>query len=233
MTKGLSLNVYTQANAGMLKNSEKVTYNNLGASAGFNVDANFDGKNSLIYGAEVGAGTAVTAKAEIGYKRALSKNSNLVFTANFAYDKSLTKTDSYSVHIDNNATVNGKKYQLDLIDENYSWKRDNLQYGGRVGYNKETKWGGYEVGAELGYRTNTSPEFHTASGSKSSFDLGEGKKYDIATHYEYGRDRKEGVYGTPYGKIHANLTSNGALQAIGEANSREIKVGLRYSIFKK
>ena len=187
MTKGLSLNVYTQANAGMLKNSEKATYTNLGASAGFNVNANFDGKNSLIYGAEVGAGTAVTAKAEIGYKRALSKNSNLVFTGNFSYDKSLTRTDNYNVHIDNNAEINGKKYQIDLIDKNYNWKPDNLQYGGRVGYNKETKWGGYEVGAEVGYRTNSSPEFHKASGSKITFDLDDGSQQDIETHYEYGR----------------------------------------------
>ncbi len=221
--------LYGQANTGFLRNSDGAVYSNTGATVGFGASSSMGKKSALFTNIEAGIGTAITANAKIGYKRALNKNSNLVFSGNFSYDKSLTRSDNYNVRIDNNAMVNGKKYQLDLIDKNYNWKPDNLQYSGKVGYNKETKWGGYEVGAEVGYRTNSSPDFYTASGSKSSFDLGENKTYDISTHYEYGRDRKEGVFATPYGNIHANLTTNGALQAIGKADIHEVKVGLRYN----
>ena len=237
MGKGLSLNVYTQANAGVIRNSDGAFFSKIGAGVGLDVEANFDGKNSLIYGANGSAGTAVSTNAYVGYKRALGNNSNLVFTGNFSYDKSLTKTDSYNVHIDNNATVNGKKYQLDLINKNESWKPDNMQYGGRVAFNKETKWGGYEVGAEVGYMTNSSPEFHKAGGSKTTLDFADGKKYDIASEYEYGRERSEGMYGAINGKIHANLNKSKSLQIFGEgnlgANVHKVEVGIKYNIFKK
>ena len=237
MSKGLSLNIYTQANAGLLRNSDGASFSKIGAGAGLDVEANFDGKNSLIYGARGGAGTAISTDAYVGYKRSLGNNSNLVFTGNFSYDKSLTKTDSYNVPIDNSATVNDKKYQLDLINKDYSWKPDNMQYGGRVAFNKETKWGGYEVGAEVGYMTNSSPEFHKAGSSKMTFDSPDGSKYDITTGYEYVRERKEGMYAAINGKIHKNLNKNKSLQIFCEgnlgANVRKVEVGIKYNIFKK
>ena len=228
MVKGLSANAYTQANAGALRNGENSIYSNLGASVGIDTKLQLDKKNAIFGQFEFGAGTALTGNARLGYQRALSNNTNLVFAANAALGNSLTKTENSSVHIDNKANINDKIYQMDKIDKTFDWKPGNISFSGQVGFNKNAKWGSYELGAELGYEHSSSVEYSLKGGSHADVLIGE-QKTEIQTAYDYNRKEQEGMYISPYATARIDLNKKGNWQAIGKADIHEIKVGLRYN----
>lgn len=228
MVKGLSAKLYTQAQAGMLRNGE-ASYNNLGAAIGVDAKWQINDKNAIVGGYEFGAGTTLSANARLGYQRSLGNKSSLVFTGNATVNGSLYQRDSYDIHVENTADVNGKIHQIDNFDKSDNWKRKSTILSGRVGFNKDTKWGGYEVGAEAGYRDSMSPSIHGTGGSKKTFDLGNGKTQEVQTHFEYGREGVKGAFVSPYANVKVNLSADGALQAIGKADIHEVKAGIRWT----
>ena len=206
MGKGLSMNFYTQANAGMLRNADNTIYNNLGATVGTEAKLKLNDKNLIFGGVEIGAGTALSAEAMVGYKRKLDKKVDLVFTANASVNKSLTEKD---------------KFNFGYVHD-YSVTQDG------VTLNRNTKWGNYELGLEFGYEKALSKDIKGQINSKTSVDINETTYSETAT-FNYNRKPEEGFYASPYAKAKINLSKNGAWQAIGKVDFHELKAGVRWN----
>lgn len=231
MTKGLSGNLYTQANAGILRNLQHSTYANIGASVGGNAKMELGKGFSIIGGAEIGAGTALTASAKLGYQIKIKNNSNVVFTVNAAYDKSLNKNEKVEFNAehhfsvtDNITEVNKTNYINDTLD----YKPSNLRIFGQMGYNKDTKWGGYEVGLEGGYSRCQTGNFDKKYTSTINVELN-GQTYSEEQVFTYHREQLNDDYVSPYAKAKINLNKSGDLQAIGKADLHNVQAGIRYT----
>ena len=231
MGKGLSMNFYTQANAGMLRNADNTIYNNLGATVGTEAKLKLNDKNLIFGGVEIGAGTALSAEAMVGYKRKLDKKVDLVFTANASVNKSLTEKDKFNfgyVH-DYSVTQDGvTQTDVDNGNVNESWHPGNLKLNGTYGLNRNTKWGNYELGLEFGYEKALSKDIKGQINSKTSVDINETTYSETAT-FNYNRKPEEGFYASPYAKAKINLSKNGAWQAIGKVDFHELKAGVRWN----
>ncbi len=226
MGKGLSLNVYTQANAGLLRNADGNTYSNVGVSLGADGKAMLSQKDAIIGGVQVGTGTAMTADASIGYQRNIGNRSELKFTANASYNRSLTNTKTYTTTSEINLNFNGQEQKIQGLSST-SWHPSNLTFSGKASFNKTTSWGGYEVGVEAGYQNSLSPDITFKSETTL---LDQSKDVSIMTGSHHSIKHIGSGFVAFDAGIHANLTKNGALQAFAEGNTkRGVEGGIRFT----
>ena len=237
----VQVNIYAQANGGIIKNPIDEKFSNIGAALGGEVSY----KGTYLRG-EAGVGTALSGKLEAGHEFDLGKNFGLDLSAKAQAAKSLkansltttfdTRT-SGTIAVENGATGEYENVPFSLgrfQQESSTWKPGENRVGVQAELTYQNDIVKLGLGVEGGMRKSTSPDIdHQFTNNESiEFSINGGKPEKVELNAAYSYQKNQNIrtgYITPTVSAEVKFGKNSNFSFVANGDMYQGQAGIRYT----
>lgn len=205
---------YVQVGGGV-NNYGNTTAPDIGVTLGGQVS-----KNGTYAKTELGCGTALKAKVEVGHEFGIGKNMGLELSANAEYVK-----QSYDSKFTSNVSIDHDGQHVDAKNE-HRWHDGVKKAGGALMMTFNGKKGNIKAGVEMGGYANSAPNVTDTYNALLRQEDGSLKSYHVETKYNA---HQAGFYATPKVSGELNIGKKGNWSIVADGDLFGGNAGVRYT----